>query len=87
MKNLDNCSEEELQAIVDRVENDKHKSAVDLFPSKEPGYVKAAIAYAKYCQARLDLIQDMAKGRDHRASKYSEKMDKIYRTIPEWAQW
>jgi hypothetical protein len=85
--NLDDWTVEELTELVENVEQDKHQTALRLFPDKEPGYVKACLALARYAKARIDMLDDLEKGREHKRKNHENNLSKAYRAIPEFAQW
>lgn len=87
MLNLDEYTSDQLNDFIQKVEFDVQNFAKELFPNKEPGFVKAALALGRYAKSRLDMLSDLSKNRYERASKHEEKMNQAFRAIPEFAQW
>lgn len=85
--NLDNLTQDELEQLVSKVEENEQKAALELFPSKPAGYVKCTLNYLRYCKARLSMMDSLNKNRVSRADKYREECDKIYRAISDYGQW
>lgn len=85
--NLENWTEPQLQELIDKVELDKFKAAAEILPDKPPGFVKIVLIYVKFAKERLDLLDDLAKKRDHKLKNHQDKLNAIYRTLPEDYQW
>lgn len=87
MLNLDECSIEELQEVVQKAEQDITGYARELFPDKPQGFVKAVNTLVKYAKAKIEAMEDRSKGRIPRAEKHEEVANNIWRSLPDYAKW
>jgi hypothetical protein len=87
MINLDDYTPDQLEEFLLKAAQDGNGFAKQLFPAKEPGYRRALNMMVKYAETRLDMLDQFSKGRKEKADSIRFRLDAIYRTIPEYAQW
>jgi hypothetical protein len=85
--NLDCMSYEELRSFAVAVGSAPVKTARELFPDRQRGYVRAALKLKGYAWNKLTAIACRQRGDIEAAMVYENICDRIYDDLPEFAKW